>query len=86
MPQPITLLLASNTNPSPEAGTFPELIPEIAKQSPDVERITMGRFNAFLPAQSGMRHPGALDVQMCTPLAFLYSLPVRAAALIEEKA
>ncbi|MGL5031535.1 MAG: hypothetical protein ACRC8Q_04785 [Aeromonas sp.] len=46
----------------------------------------MGRFNAFLPAQSGMRHPGALDVQMCTPLAFLYSLPVRAAALIEEKA
>ncbi|MGL4714434.1 MAG: hypothetical protein ACRCWL_00730 [Aeromonas sp.] len=46
----------------------------------------MGRLTAFLPVQTGMRHPGALDVQTGNPLAKLYSLPVSAAALIEEKA
>jgi len=79
-------ILKCSTNPPQEAGTFPEVIFEIAKQSPDVERITMGRFNAFLPVQPGMRLPGALDVQACESIVSLRSLQARAAALIEEKA
>ncbi|MGL6004325.1 hypothetical protein [Aeromonas sobria] len=82
----VFVFLKCSTNPPQEAGTFPEVIFEIAKQSPDVERITMGRFNAFLPVQPGMRHPGALDVQVCESIVSLRSLQARAAALIEEKA
>ncbi|HHQ4678484.1 hypothetical protein [Aeromonas veronii] len=82
----VFVFLKCSTNPPQEAGTFPEVIFEIAKQSPDVERITMGRFNAFLPVQPGMRLPGALDVQACESIVSLRSLQARAAALIEEKA
>ena len=46
----------------------------------------MGHFTAFLPARTGMRHPGALDVQACDIFVSLHSLQVRATALIEEKA
>ncbi len=46
----------------------------------------MGRFNAFLPVQPGMRLPGALDVQACESIVSLRSLQACAAALIEEKA
>ncbi|WP_421200024.1 hypothetical protein [Aeromonas enteropelogenes] len=46
----------------------------------------MGRFNAFLPANTGMRLPGALDVQVCEFFVSLCALQARAPALIEEKA
>ncbi len=47
----------------------------------------MGRFTAFLPAMTGMRLPGALDVQAHAPIASLGSLLPRAQqALPEEKA
>lgn len=46
----------------------------------------MGRFNAFLPVTTGLRLPGAFDLQACVSSAYLYSLQARAAALIEEKA
>ena len=46
----------------------------------------MGRFNAFLPANTGLRLPGAFYLQACESTAILYSLQARAAALIEEKA
>ncbi|MGH1411001.1 MAG: hypothetical protein ACRAUW_16060 [Aeromonas sp.] len=56
------------------------------QQSPDVERKNMGRFNAFLPANTGLRLPGAFDLQACESIVSLRSLQARAAALIEEKA
>ncbi|WP_431363086.1 hypothetical protein [Aeromonas sp.] len=46
----------------------------------------MGRFNAFLPANTGLRLPGAFDLQACESIVSLRSLQARAAALIEEKA
>jgi len=46
----------------------------------------MGRFNAFLPATTGLRLPGAFDLQACKSTVSLYSLQACAAALIEEKA
>ena len=46
----------------------------------------MGHFTAFLPAHSGKRQPGALDVQACDTFVSLHSLQARATALIVEKA
>ena len=82
----VFVFLKCSANPPQEAGNVPEVIPEIANNLPTLMRKNMGRFNAFLPANTGLRLPGAFDLQACESTAILYSLQARAAALIEEKA
>ena len=45
----------------------------------------MGRFNAFLPDRTGMRLPGAIELQDINSIP-LYSLSSCVPALIEDQA